>query len=203
MSESPTGTIDQIRFTGQACAICMASTSLMTTQVKGKTISEALGLKQVFIDFLTKETAPANWPWQSAGSRRREKISAKIEVRDPGMACLGRGFEEPCSMKVHRTLVVTGGSRGIGAAVARLAGSRGYSVAVNFLGNEAPPGASWKRSVRRAAPRSRFAATSPWRLTLSACFSKPSKSLGQFADSSTMPASRGGFRVWRHWKPQA
>jgi NAD(P)-dependent dehydrogenase (short-subunit alcohol dehydrogenase family) len=35
------------------------------------------------------------------------------------------------------TLVVTGGSRGIGAAVARLAGSRGYSVAVNFLSNEA------------------------------------------------------------------
>ncbi len=35
-----------------------------------------------------------------------------------------------------RTLVVTGGSRGIGAAVARLAGRRGYSVAVNFLGDE-------------------------------------------------------------------
>ena len=39
--------------------------------------------------------------------------------------------------KGRRTLVVTGGSRGIGAAVARLAGSRGYSVAVNFLSNEA------------------------------------------------------------------
>jgi NAD(P)-dependent dehydrogenase (short-subunit alcohol dehydrogenase family) len=36
-----------------------------------------------------------------------------------------------------RTLIVTGGSRGIGAAVARLAGSRGYSVAVNYLGNKA------------------------------------------------------------------
>ena len=36
-----------------------------------------------------------------------------------------------------RTLIVTGGSRGIGAAVACLAGSRGYHVAVNFLGNEA------------------------------------------------------------------
>jgi NAD(P)-dependent dehydrogenase (short-subunit alcohol dehydrogenase family) len=35
-----------------------------------------------------------------------------------------------------RTLVVTGGSRGIGAAVARLAGSRGYSVAVNFLADK-------------------------------------------------------------------
>ena len=39
--------------------------------------------------------------------------------------------------KSYRTLVVTGGSRGIGAAVARLAGSRGYSVALSFLDNEA------------------------------------------------------------------
>jgi nitrogen fixation NifU-like protein len=59
VSEAPTGTIEQIRFTGQACAICMASTSLMTTQVKGKTTADALGLKRAFIDFLTKE-APAN-----------------------------------------------------------------------------------------------------------------------------------------------
>jgi nitrogen fixation protein NifU and related proteins len=59
VSESPTGTIEQIRFTGQACAICMASTSLMTTQIKGKTVSEALGLKRVFINFLTKDDAPA------------------------------------------------------------------------------------------------------------------------------------------------
>jgi nitrogen fixation NifU-like protein len=60
VGESPTGTIQEIRFTGQACAICMASTSMMTTQVKGKTIAEALGLKRIFIDFLTKEAAPAN-----------------------------------------------------------------------------------------------------------------------------------------------
>jgi NAD(P)-dependent dehydrogenase (short-subunit alcohol dehydrogenase family) len=38
--------------------------------------------------------------------------------------------------KGGQTLVVTGASRGIGAAVARLAGRRGYSVAVNFLTNE-------------------------------------------------------------------
>jgi NAD(P)-dependent dehydrogenase (short-subunit alcohol dehydrogenase family) len=36
----------------------------------------------------------------------------------------------------RRALIVTGASRGIGAAVARLAGSRGYSVAVNFLTNQ-------------------------------------------------------------------
>ena len=30
------------------------------------------------------------------------------------------------------TLIVTGASRGIGGAIATLAGERGYSVAVNF-----------------------------------------------------------------------
>ncbi len=33
-------------------------------------------------------------------------------------------------------LLVTGASRGIGAAVARLAGARGYDVAVNYLRDE-------------------------------------------------------------------
>jgi len=58
VSESPAGTIEQIRFTGQACAICMASTSLMTTQVKGKTIAGALGLKRTFIGFITQDATP-------------------------------------------------------------------------------------------------------------------------------------------------
>ncbi len=35
------------------------------------------------------------------------------------------------------TLVVTGASRGIGAAIAQLAGARGYAVAVNFAAGEA------------------------------------------------------------------
>ncbi|MGA2960034.1 MAG: SDR family oxidoreductase [Candidatus Korobacteraceae bacterium] len=35
------------------------------------------------------------------------------------------------------TLIVTGGSRGIGAAVAKLGAARGYSVAVNYQSNQA------------------------------------------------------------------
>ncbi len=38
---------------------------------------------------------------------------------------------------MHPTLLVTGGSRGIGRATALLAGRRGWSVAVNYLGNRA------------------------------------------------------------------
>ena len=41
------------------------------------------------------------------------------------------------SLKIKlRTLIVTGASRGIGAAVARLAGERGYAVAVNYNSGE-------------------------------------------------------------------
>jgi nitrogen fixation protein NifU and related proteins len=50
--------IEDIRFTGQACAICMASTSLMTGQIKGKKVSAALELKGSFVDFLTKGVEP-------------------------------------------------------------------------------------------------------------------------------------------------
>lgn len=38
---------------------------------------------------------------------------------------------------MDKVLVVTGGSRGIGAATARLAAARGYAVCVNYLRNEA------------------------------------------------------------------
>ena len=37
---------------------------------------------------------------------------------------------------MDKVLIVTGGSRGIGAATARIAGSRGYAVCVNFLKNK-------------------------------------------------------------------
>lgn len=41
------------------------------------------------------------------------------------------------SQNQHRTLIVTGASRGIGAAIAKLAAERGFSVAVNFATGKA------------------------------------------------------------------
>jgi NAD(P)-dependent dehydrogenase (short-subunit alcohol dehydrogenase family) len=38
------------------------------------------------------------------------------------------------------TLIVTGASRGIGAAIAKLAGARGFRVAVNFASSQAAAG---------------------------------------------------------------
>jgi nitrogen fixation protein NifU and related proteins len=54
----PDATVRDIHFTGQACAICMASASLMTTQVKGKSVQDALRLEREFIKFLTGPDDP-------------------------------------------------------------------------------------------------------------------------------------------------
>ena len=47
------GIIEEISFQGQGCAICTASTSLMTESVRGKTVEEAQGLFDEFHQMLT------------------------------------------------------------------------------------------------------------------------------------------------------
>ena len=47
------GIIDEISFQGHGCAICTASTSLMTESVRGKTVEEAQGLFDEFHLMLT------------------------------------------------------------------------------------------------------------------------------------------------------
>jgi nitrogen fixation NifU-like protein len=54
--QTPEGEIEEVSFESQACAICTASTSLMTTQIKGKSREHALTLQRRFIDFLTKDS---------------------------------------------------------------------------------------------------------------------------------------------------
>lgn len=42
------GIIDEARFVGEGCSISMASASMMTEAVKGKTVEEALGIAEDF-----------------------------------------------------------------------------------------------------------------------------------------------------------
>ena len=51
-----------------------------------------------------------------------------------------------------KSIVITGGSRGIGAATARLAGKRGWSVAINYVGN-APAAQETAAAVEAAGGR--------------------------------------------------
>lgn len=45
--------VEAVAFQGEGCAICKASTSMMTTNVKGKTVEEAETLVQEFRDMAT------------------------------------------------------------------------------------------------------------------------------------------------------
>mgnify|MGYP001820519059 CR=1 FL=1 len=47
------GIIEEISFQGQGCAICTASTSLMTESVRGRSVKEAQGLFDEFHQMLT------------------------------------------------------------------------------------------------------------------------------------------------------
>lgn len=54
--------LDGIAFEGDSCAICKASSSMMTTSVKGKTIAEAEQLIQEFRDMATGKLEPSGQP---------------------------------------------------------------------------------------------------------------------------------------------
>jgi nitrogen fixation NifU-like protein len=56
------GLIADIKFEGQGCAICKASSSLMTTSVKGKTIEEAKHLFSEFHSMVKGELHPDRDP---------------------------------------------------------------------------------------------------------------------------------------------
>ena len=51
------GQVDEIKFTGQGCAISQASASLMTLKLKGKSRADAAGLARAFHELVTTEIA--------------------------------------------------------------------------------------------------------------------------------------------------
>ena len=49
--------VEEIKFTGQGCAISQASASLMTTKLKGRSNAEAIDLARAFHDLVTTDMA--------------------------------------------------------------------------------------------------------------------------------------------------
>ena len=57
---------------------------------------------------------------------------------------------------MQQTVLITGGSRGIGAAMARAFAAAGYAVAVNYHRSEAEARALFNELVAEKQPRDRF-----------------------------------------------
>lgn len=52
--------VEDLKFTGEGCALCIASTSLMTQKIKNKSVIEAKEIVQEFISFIINETKLSN-----------------------------------------------------------------------------------------------------------------------------------------------
>jgi len=70
------GRIAAVAFEGEGCAICKASSSMMTTGVKGRTQAEAEQLVQEFRDMATGKLDPA------AGRHHLGRLTVFAGVRD-------------------------------------------------------------------------------------------------------------------------
>ncbi len=54
--------LDNVGFTGSGCSICMASASMMTQKIKGRTRAEAAGMLHDFQAMITGQTPEAEVP---------------------------------------------------------------------------------------------------------------------------------------------
>lgn len=75
-----TDKLEAVGFTGSGCSICMASTSLMTTKIKGKTRQEAATLLADFQGMITGKTPAAETP-KTLGDLRLLNGVAKFPQR--------------------------------------------------------------------------------------------------------------------------
>jgi nitrogen fixation NifU-like protein len=73
------GTVEDVRFEGRGCAISMASASLMTELLKGKTEAEARHLFERFHEMVTHEAGGD--PFPDAASDDLERLEVLAGVR--------------------------------------------------------------------------------------------------------------------------
>lgn len=69
------GKVEDVAFTGRGCAISMASASLMTEAVKGKSVAEAHAMFERFHHLVTSDAAPVD-------DETLEKLNVFAGVRD-------------------------------------------------------------------------------------------------------------------------
>ena len=87
----PDGKVDDVKFTGQGCAISQASASMMTMKLKGKSREEATEMLHAFQDLVTKDVAE---PARSLGDLRLMQGVRKFPQRVKCAMLAWRAFEQ-------------------------------------------------------------------------------------------------------------
>lgn len=87
----PDGTVEDVKFTGQGCAISQASASMMTMKLKGKPRAEAVQMASAFHDVVTTDVAE---PPRALGDLRLMAGVRKFPQRVKCAMLAWRAFEQ-------------------------------------------------------------------------------------------------------------
>jgi nitrogen fixation NifU-like protein len=98
------GGVEDVKFTGQGCAISQASASLMTLKVKGKPRAEAEVLLHAFHDLVTKDVAE---PMKQLGDLRLLQGVRKFPQRVKCAMLAWRAFEQALAQGAGEETVST------------------------------------------------------------------------------------------------
>ena len=98
------GGVEDIKFSGQGCAISQASASLMTMKLKGKSRSEAEALLRAFHDLVTIEVSD---PPKALGDLRLLEGVRKFPQRVKCAMLSWRAFEQALTADGGETAVTT------------------------------------------------------------------------------------------------
>ncbi|RYD71374.1 MAG: SUF system NifU family Fe-S cluster assembly protein [Verrucomicrobiaceae bacterium] len=85
------GSVEDVKFTGQGCAISQASASMMTLKLKGKSRAEAIEMLRSFQDLIMKDVAE---PPRMLGDLRLMQGVRKFPQRVKCAMLAWRAFEE-------------------------------------------------------------------------------------------------------------
>ncbi len=105
----PEREVAEIKFTGQGCAICMASASMMTIKLKGRSSAEATDLLEAFHSLVTSDVAHPPKPLGDlqlmAGVRKfpQRVKCAMLAWRAFGQALSGDRVGEATSVSTEET----------------------------------------------------------------------------------------------------
>ena len=101
----PDGGVEDVKFTGQGCAISQASASLMTLKIKGRPRAEAVGMLNAFHDLVTKDDAAE--PPKQLGDLRLLQGVRKFPQRVKCAMLAWRAFEQAMAQNAGEGTVST------------------------------------------------------------------------------------------------
>jgi nitrogen fixation NifU-like protein len=94
VSLGPDGRIDEVKWNGRGCSISMASASMMSVALKGKTLEEAEALMQTFFGMMKAEPGNYKHLGEIQALQGVSKFPVRIKCATLAWHCLEEGIKE-------------------------------------------------------------------------------------------------------------